>query len=67
MAKKKTVFFCTECGNETLKWAGRCPACGAWNTVVEQEIQPVNRGARSGGGRNSGFHSVKAVDRKSVV
>ncbi len=66
MAKKKTVFFCTECGNETLKWAGRCPACGAWNTVVEQEIQPVNRGARSGGGRNSGFHSVKAVSLTEI-
>ncbi len=66
MAKKKTVFFCTECGNETLKWAGRCPACGAWNTVVEQEIQPVNRGARSGDGRNSGFHSVKAVSLTEI-
>lgn len=66
MAKKKTVFFCTECGNETLKWAGRCPACGAWNTVVEQEIQPVNRGARSGVGRNSGFHSVKAVSLTEI-
>ena len=66
MAKKKTVFFCTECGNESLKWAGRCPACGAWNTVVEQEIQPVNRGARSGVGRNSGFHSVKAVSLTEI-
>lgn len=34
--KQKTSFFCTECGNELSKWAGRCPACGAWNTVVEQ-------------------------------
>ncbi|MFQ9290607.1 MAG: hypothetical protein ACLR39_07680, partial [Oscillospiraceae bacterium] len=34
--KAKTVFFCTECGNETPKWSGRCPACGAWNTIVEQ-------------------------------
>ncbi len=34
--KEKTIFFCTECGNETPKWAGKCPACGAWNTVVEQ-------------------------------
>lgn len=33
--KKKTVFFCTECGNETAKWAGQCPACGAWNTLTE--------------------------------
>ena len=29
MAKSKTVYVCTECGNETLKWQGRCPACGA--------------------------------------
>ena len=34
--KQKTLFYCTECGNETAKWAGKCPACGAWNTVVEQ-------------------------------
>lgn len=34
--KVKTVFYCTECGNETPKWQGQCPACGVWNTVVEQ-------------------------------
>ena len=34
--KAKTMFYCTECGNETPKWAGKCPACGAWNTIVEQ-------------------------------
>ena len=39
--KAKTVFFCTECGNETPKWSGRCPACGAWNTIVEQTDKPV--------------------------
>lgn len=36
MKTKNTIFFCTECGNETSKWAGRCPSCGAWNTIVEQ-------------------------------
>jgi DNA repair protein RadA/Sms len=35
MAKAKTVYFCTECGNETIKWQGQCSACGAWNTIVE--------------------------------
>lgn len=34
--KAKSIFFCAECGNETAKWAGRCPSCGAWNTIVEQ-------------------------------
>ena len=37
MAKTKTVFFCTQCGNESPKWQGRCSACGAWNTFVEHE------------------------------
>lgn len=35
MAKIKTVYFCTECGNETPKWMGRCPGCGAFNTIQE--------------------------------
>jgi len=34
--KTKTIFFCTECGNETPKWAGQCSACGRWNTIAEQ-------------------------------
>ena len=40
MAKIKTVFFCTNCGNETPKWQGRCPACGAWNTLEEHIEKP---------------------------
>ncbi len=35
MAKTKTVFYCTECGNESPKWQGRCSACGTWNTMQE--------------------------------
>ncbi|WP_417045041.1 DNA repair protein RadA [Dysosmobacter sp.] len=38
--KQKTLFYCTACGNETAKWAGKCPACGAWNTIVEQPEAP---------------------------
>lgn len=34
-AKQKTVYCCTECGSETMNWAGKCPACGAWNTLTE--------------------------------
>ena len=36
MAKEKTIFYCTDCGNETPKWQGKCSACGSWNTLVEQ-------------------------------
>lgn len=34
--RAKTLFFCTSCGNEYPKWQGKCPACGSWNTIVEQ-------------------------------
>lgn len=37
MAKVKTSFFCSECGHETSGWLGRCPGCGAWNTLVEEK------------------------------
>ena len=36
--KEKTVWFCTNCGNESPKWMGRCPACGEWNTMAEQTV-----------------------------
>lgn len=44
MAKTKTIFFCTNCGSETLRWMGRCPACGAFNTMEEHIEKPVAAG-----------------------
>lgn len=44
MAKTKTVFYCTSCGNETPKWQGRCAACGEWNTIVEHIEKPAVAG-----------------------
>ena len=44
--KAKTTFYCTECGNETPKWAGKCPACGAWNTVVERPAEAAPKKSR---------------------
>ena len=44
MAKAKLVYFCTECGNETPKWQGKCPSCGAWNTLQEHIEKPVAPG-----------------------
>ena len=49
--KTKTIFYCTECGNETPKWAGRCPACGAWNSIVEQADKPVKSGRKPASAR----------------
>ena len=46
MAKKaKTVFMCTECGNEYLSWQGQCSFCGAWNTIVEHKISDLKEPA----------------------
>ena len=47
--KQKTMFYCTECGNETPKWAGKCPACGAWNTIVEQPARIGGKEQRKSG------------------
>lgn len=45
MAKTKTVYFCSNCGNESPKWLGKCPNCGEWNTYVEEKVQaPAGKG-----------------------
>ena len=42
MAKApKTVFVCNECGYESAKWMGKCPACNSWNTFFEQKIEKI--------------------------
>lgn len=53
--KAKTLFYCTECGNELPKWAGQCPACKAWNTIVEQPVEkPAKRFTPVKGGSATG-------------
>ena len=37
MAKQSTVFVCSNCGNESPKWFGKCPACNEWNTCYEEK------------------------------
>jgi len=54
--KLKTVWYCTSCGNESPKWMGRCPACGEWNTMVEEPKAPKAAGGGSSAGR--GYISV---------
>ena len=41
--KKKTMYVCQQCGYDTPKWMGRCPGCGAWNTMVEEVVAPETR------------------------
>ncbi len=46
MAKSKSVYICAECGGRTLKWAGQCPECNAWNTLSETVEQPAVKNTR---------------------
>ena len=56
MAKTKTIYSCTECGGQSLKWQGQCPHCNAWNTLVETVAETLP----SGGNR----YSALAADGK---
>ena len=47
MAKAKTVYCCSECGSETANWAGKCPSCGAWNSLKELRLEPNRKGSVS--------------------
>lgn len=38
--KQKTIFLCSDCGYESPKWYGKCPSCGAWNTLSEYKVKP---------------------------
>jgi len=61
MAKTKTAFVCTNCGNDSPKWLGKCPVCNEWNTYVEQIITPKS---------NSGTslqHSLEAPASKPLL
>lgn len=44
-AKEKQIFFCKECGYESVKWQGQCPGCRAWNTFVEEKVKVGAKGA----------------------
>ena len=48
MAKTSTTFVCTDCGGESLRWAGQCPHCRAWNTLQEFQVRKAPAGRTSG-------------------
>lgn len=52
MAKQqyKSAWYCSNCGNESSKWEGRCPACGEWNTMVEERVSAAKASARGNRG-----------------
>ena len=65
MAKReKTVYCCRECGYETANWAGKCPSCGAWNSLAEIKLDPASP-AKSGRDRISRLQPKKITDLDS--
>ena len=67
MAKEKNVFICSECGGSSPKWLGKCPSCGAWNTLVESVAESPSAGknrfaALSGTAAVAVLADIEAVD-----
>lgn len=59
--KLKTIYVCSNCGESSPRWMGRCPSCGAWNTMVEDVVVPEPKAsARSASARPSGVTSITA-------
>lgn len=65
MAKIKTAFFCQNCGAQSPKWQGKCPACGQWNTYVEEVIQKEESG--KGNWKPSGSGTKKTNSPKKIT
>jgi DNA repair protein RadA/Sms len=68
MAKTRTRFMCTECGNDTPRWQGQCPACQGWNTLVEEVVsrRAAREDARAAPGRPQGAAAVPVRLREVV-
>ena len=65
--KAKTIFYCTQCGNETPKWQGQCSACGSWNTIVEQpSTAKVKKGSVKSGIQMGPARKPKLVAEMTV-
>lgn len=67
MAKARSLFYCTDCGNEYLKWQGKCPACGAWNTIVEQPVVDTKKKAVASAAAGFGAHHPRPIAEVEAV
>lgn len=61
MKKGKTTYVCSACGCESLKWSGRCSACGEWNTLEEVTAQPVSGRGTLAGTSSSGVQKLHEI------
>ena len=61
MSKEKSVFVCTECGGTSPRWLGKCPQCGAWNTLNETAAQPQGQRHRYTAAPRGALHAAQPV------
>lgn len=68
MAKSKTIFVCNECGNESAKWLGKCPACNSWNSFFEQKIvESKNSNLKQKELKNNIPQSLSSYEAKETI
>ena len=68
MAKNKTIFVCSECGNESSKWLGKCPACNSWNTFYEQKVVETKHGnLRENGKQPAKPQKLNSYEAKETI
>jgi DNA repair protein RadA/Sms len=65
MAKSTSRYVCQECGAVSAKWAGKCDACGAWNTLVEEVVETAPKGMKPGGGRRINFVELAGQSKET--
>lgn len=65
--KNKTVYACTECGAESTKWYGRCPACGAWNSMEEQIQTQSSSGVHHNAAKVQSIAHIRPNDRQRYL
>src|SRR2546425_11915884 len=62
MPKSTITFVCTECGGESLRWAGQCPHCRAWNTLQEFQVRKATKESKS-----KPFEPARAVSLSEIA
>lgn len=67
MAKDKTLYTCNECGGNTPRWLGKCPSCGAWNSLVESVAEPTGSKNRFGSALAQGLAPASEVTPLSQI
>ena len=69
-AKIKTVYVCQSCGTQSPRWMGKCPDCGAWNTMVEEQVEKsrdIGSARRQGGSEPLLLNEIQARDEDRFV